>query len=429
VADISSRDAEALAGRAAHFQELVLDVAYGPGGMIVDFPLYDSRRPLQEGEALDDLMLACAYGADWGPLAPRPTPAEMWYGENTLWVTGLFLWSQILRFRATADDDARRLARKCFLDLNHFFRLSGELEHGLLGKPHGGRAGGTWSYDQSAIPVIFYARYADELATSEEREQAVVNLRAHGDMYIRRNWTITFHGHHISNVPSGHPSSMKPLAAGYSPFELTGDTTYRDAVFPHVRHLIESGGLPWPTRRYVPNHNLYYWGLLCDYWHRTALRQEFDWIGCIREYWRVASLALGDEALALSGLYDRETGEFTPHPHGWVSADEARELQVGYPPPELLGRTWTSPTCYVMRPSETCTFAACALLARSHGLDPGADGAARRMLLRIDEDLLRYWWDDGDLPPELKPLSNVFSTETAAMWLVAYWMGRCQRVW
>ena len=38
-------DREILAARAARFREMVLDVAYGPGGMIVSFVHYDTRRP------------------------------------------------------------------------------------------------------------------------------------------------------------------------------------------------------------------------------------------------------------------------------------------------------------------------------------------------------------------------------------------------
>ena len=34
-----------------------------------------------------------------------------------------------------------------------------------------------------------------------------------------------------------------------------------------------------------------------------------------------------------------------------------------------------------------------------------------------------------DPPAELKPLTNIFAPEVAAMWLVAYWMGRLQKVW
>jgi hypothetical protein len=33
------------------------------------------------------------------------------------------------------------------------------------------------------------------------------------------------------------------------------------------------------------------------------------------------------------------------------------------------------------------------------------------------------------LPPEMQPFANLFGAEFPAQWLIAYWMGREQRVW
>ena len=37
-----------------------------------------------------------------------------------------------------------------------------------------------------------------------------------------------------------------------------------------------------------------------------------------------------------------------------------------------------------------------------------------------------WYTSDGGLPSELKGLRNICAPEVAAMWLVAYWMGRLQ---
>src|SRR5437773_7069751 len=170
-------DSELLAGRAAHFRQLILDVATGPGGMIISFPRFDTRKPFQEG---DECPHMAGMEDATGSFTPRPTTAEWLYGENTLWATGWFLWSQILRYRATGEEEARTTARKCFLDLHNLFRLCNDLEPGLLGKPHGGRPGPTVSFDQAASPVIFYAAYAQELASPEEKAEATQNMARHG---------------------------------------------------------------------------------------------------------------------------------------------------------------------------------------------------------------------------------------------------------
>ena len=69
------------------------------------------------------------------------------------------------------------------------------------------------------------------------------------------------------------------------------------------------------------------------------------------------------------------------------------------------------------------------LLARKHGLDDRAHEISRKILLRINGDCLRQCWDDGRLPPQMIPVANLFGAEFPAEWLVAYWMGREQRVW
>lgn len=155
-------DDDRLAQRAAHFRRLVLDVTYGPGGMIVAFPRFDTRRPFQEGDEFADGYRHVAEIIDgaWNEYGSRLTVAEFLYGENTLWATGWLLWSQLLRHRVTGEPEAAATARKCFRDLNYLFRLCGALEPGVLGKPHGGRGGVTTSFDQSANPVLFYALFA-----------------------------------------------------------------------------------------------------------------------------------------------------------------------------------------------------------------------------------------------------------------------------
>jgi hypothetical protein len=94
-----------------------------------------------------------------------------------------------------------------------------------------------------------------------------------------------------------------------------------------------------------------------------------------------------------------------------------------------IERRWVSATAYANRMLDSACFAAVALLARERGLDDDAHTTAQRTLLRMDANTLRWWWDDGHLPPELKPLFDIYAPEVAAMWLVAYWMGRNQKVW
>lgn len=421
-------DAEILAERAAHFREMILDVAYGPGGMIVAFCHFDTRRPFQEGEELHWYLSNILDGV-WGGNSPKPTTAEWFYGENTLWASGMFLWSQILRYRATKEAEALATARKCFRDLNNIFRLCGQIEPGLLGKPHGGRAGPTTSYDQAAIPVLPYVWFAQELATPEEKSEAVTNMAAHGEYYLRRNWVMNHHGNLARIVDPAHTSTMKYLACVHAAYELTGETRFRDAAFKYLRQIRDSGKLPWPTNPYELNHNALYYAFLCDYWHRTEIANEADWTGYINEYWQVMQQGLDADGLMRHGSFDTQTRAFTPYPDRWVESEESDQLPTLDQGERRVKLRWVSSTSYAGRPGLSCYAAYLALLAQSHGFEDRAAEIGRRILLRIGDEHMRWWWNDGSGPEELGPVYNIFAPEVPAGWLVAYWTGRLQGTW
>ncbi len=427
--DVAQVDVQnVLAARAASFHRQILNVANGPGGMIIAFSHFDTRQPFQEGDKLHWYFTNVLDGV-WGGNASKPTVAEWYYGENTLWVTGSLLWSQILRYRVTGEAEALATARKCFCDLNNYFRLSRELEPGVLGKPHGGRGGETMSYDQSANPILFYVAFAQELATPAEKAQAVENMGLHGEYYLRRNWVMNHHGNLQRIVDPAHTSTMKYLACVHAAYVLTGETRFRDGAFQYMRQILNSSKLPWPTNPYEINHNLYYWGMLCDYWRGTELGEEADWASFIHEYWRAACAAVDNEGLIVRGPYATDTRIFTPYPTEWITPENRTKLGTLDNGERNIQRRFVSATAYPNRALNSASFAALALLVQRYGLDDNAVALAQRTLQRIDDDALHYWWDDGSLPTELKELHNIFAPEIAAMWLVAYWTGRSQEVW
>ena len=154
----------------------------------------------------------------------------------------------------------------------------------------------------------------------------------------------------------------------------------------------------------------------------------------IGEYWKAARAARDSEGLSLAGYYDTEDGSFTPYPNRWLTHEDSKSNapwggKWGHAPEKEGVRTWVSATNMNNRALCSAMFAALGLLARSHGLDDNAHILARQTLLRMDADSLRWWWDDGNLPDELKGLHNIFAPEAAGVWQVAYWMGVSQGVW
>jgi hypothetical protein len=411
-----------LENRARSALQQILEVARGPGGLIISHCDFDTRRPLQEGEDIPP-SLQQVLDSVWGTATPRPTIPEWYYGENTVWATGWLLWSQMIRYRVTRDEEAMTVARKCFRDLNHIFDLSRTIEPGLLGKPHGGRPGETTSFDQSANPILLYCEFAREFGTDAEKKQAKENMLAHGDYYLRRNWVMNHHGNLSRIVEPAHTSTMKYLACVHAAYDITGETRFRDAAVKYVHQLIEAGLIPWPKQQYELNANLLYYSWLGEYWHTTSLAAAADWIGNIGVYWEAAQRGLDEEGLLMDGVYDTVTKVFTPVKEGW---SESSPPSAGDKPTR---RWWRSPTGYQGRTLYTLLVAMLGLIARKHGLDDRAHETSKKILLRVTDDGFRQCWDDGHLPDEMRPFANMFGAEFPAQWLIAYWMGREQRVW
>jgi hypothetical protein len=390
--------------------------------MIISHTDFDTRRPLQEGAELHP-ALHQVLDSVWGPAAPRPTIAEWYYGENTPWATGWLLWSQMIRHRCTKSPEAMQISRKCFRDLNHLFDLSATIEPGLLGKPHGGRAGGTTSFDQSGNPILLYCEFAREFGTPQEKQIAQKNMLAHGEHYFRRDWVMNHHGNLTRIVDRPHTSAMKYFACVYAAYEMTGEKKFRDATIKYVRKIVDAGMMPWPQKQYELNGNLLYYAWLAEYWSKSELADLTDWISHIGTYWKAAQKGLDNEGVLLDGTYDTEARNFTPVQEGW---HETNPPSAG---PNSKLRWWRSPTGYQGRTLYTLLVAMLGLLARKHGFDDNADKVSAKILSRVTDDCLRQCWDDGHLPDEMRPFANLFGAEFAAQWMIGFWMGREQNVW
>lgn len=420
--DSAEPSADPLAARAADYLRQALDAAKGPGGLIIGHSWFHPRQPLQAGEPLPP-NLHQVLDSVWGDATPKPSVADWYYGENTLWATGWLLWSQMTRYRVTKDPEALAVARKCFRDIGHVFEFSRGTEPGLLAKPHGGRPGQTTSYDQSANPVLLYVKFARDYGTPEEKSEVLRNMRDHGEYYLRNDWVVNHHGNRTRFVDRVHPSQMKYLACAHAAFDVTGDVRFRDAAVRYVQNIIDKGMLPWPGPRYELNNNLCYYPWLAEYWMGTSLASATDWVSHIRSYWEAAQTGLDDEGVLLDGIYDVKAKKFTPVQEGWFDRNPP---SAGDKPASLW---WRSPTGYQGRTMYTIAVAILGLFAHKHGIDKRAPEISRRILLRLNSDTLRQCWDDGRLPREMQPFANLFAAELPAQWLIAYWMGREQGVW
>ena len=141
---------------------------------------------------------------------------------------------------------------------------------------------------------------------------------------------------------------------------------------------------------------------------------EYDWQGCIKQYWEGLQKSFDAKGLPRFGPYNTTERTFTPYETTW----------------DPVEKKWQSATLqgnYYLN----CNLAAVlALIARARGLDDKAHLSAKRTLLQMEENSLRWWGGyDDKFPDEMKPILNIFGSEVPAAWLAAYWLGRSQGAW
>ena len=97
------------------------------------------------------------------------------------------------------------------------------------------------------------------------------------------------------------------------------------------------------------------------------------------------------------GEYDIEIGAHTPYTDRWLIREDGDDDWIG-PAPNRVDRLWSSSTSTNSRAFTSAALAAGLLLSRSRGIGEGGHELAAKTLLRLDEDTVRWWWDDGGLP-------------------------------
>ncbi|MEN9938247.1 MAG: hypothetical protein RLZZ387_4826 [Chloroflexota bacterium] len=420
----------------------------------------------------------------WGAGEPRPfrdedlasqsvphtsagfSPAGYISGENSPWVSGLFLLSQCLRYQVTGEEQALGYAARAFGSLDIIFRLAEDAgQPGLLCKPYDWALSYETSPDQYVATMLGLWAYR-ALAGREARQRIDALLPAMADWWRERDYTIAYFERRFRILDDAyHAPTMACLNA--LAFQVTADRRYME----ESRRLLTLAG-PWATRLDLERARM-----LAELRGELAAAQDIATAQSNRDLgdaaydparapfvvrntenraamWMMAAAAdaLFQHELSLGGLLQQAVARYFDHcrfglredllSHYVVQVD--LERNTWYPlvrPITPERRAWAARSglsLFVAYDSEVCWADAAARIAdiavighlRAPALCPGALTLARTLLARLDDRRLHWMIDlDGQqLLPELRWMGESLSSDAPVFAVLAYWRARAHGI-
>lgn len=377
------------------------------------------------------------------------TPEGHNNNENSSWTSGLFLWSQCLRYQATQDPEALEYAARAFRSLDTIFRLTeAQGERGFLCKPYDRAASKQTSPDQYIAAMMGlweYRRIADQATRARIDEL----LPAMADWWRERDYTLHFFTRDWNIFDGGyHYPSMACL--NLIAYQVSGAAIYRD----EGRRLLLLAG-PWPTRFDAAREEMYRNG--SSNWPERLHGFEYDperrpflfrntenraamWLTLAPADWLMRHDPLLSDVLkqAIGRFYHAMQLGLRPDLLSLYSIQVDLERDTWYPlrtQPTAESRA-TSLTNWLFEAYDSevawgdaaCRLVDMALIGYQHAREfcPGALPLARSLLQRLDSQRLMHFIDpDGQqLLPELEWMRYVLSSDVPAFTLLAYWRAR-----
>ena len=381
------------------------------------------------------------------------TPEGHNNNENSSWTSGLFLWSQCLRFEATREEEALAYAARAFGSLDTIFRLTeAQGERGFLCKPYDCSASRQTSPDQYIAAMMGlweYRRIADHAA----RERIDELLPAMADWWRARDYTLHFFTREWNIFDGGyHYPSMACL--NYMAYQVSGSPIYRN----ECRQLLMLAG-PWPTRFDAAREEMYRTGTSswperlhgCEYeperrpfllrntenraamWLTLApagwlMRHDASLSDVLKQaigrFYHAMQLGLRSDLLSLYSIQvDLERDTWYPLRSIPSAASRAASLT------NWLFEAYDSEVAWGDAASRIVDMA---LIGYQHAREfcPGALPLARALLQRLDSQRLHHFIDpDGQqLLPEIDWMRYVLSSDVPAFTLLAYWRARANGI-
>jgi hypothetical protein len=378
------------------------------------------------------------------------TPEGHGNNENSSWTSGLFLFSQCLRYRVTGEPQALEYAAKAFRSLDLIFQLAEAAgQPGYLCKPYDGKLSAETSFDQYTCAMLGMWAYR-EFAPRETRARIDALLPAMADWWRERDYVRTTFGvtlnmlrysvytpgfallNHLAYSVSGDPKHLLERD------RILGGFGEWPTMYDECRNAIAHGIRTWPKDyegcEYDPARAPYLLADVNEYrggmWltamaSATLIELGVGPVGLARNalgrHFRYLQWGLRPDLLHLYAVQvdlDRDTWHPLRRP---VSPESLKKAMASW-----HFFAYNSEVCWGDSASRIPHVS---LLAHRHAaaFSPGAIPLARKMLAALDRTRLQWMIDpDGQqlLPPD-RWMQHVLSSDVPSLTLIAYWQARC----
>jgi len=400
-----------------------------------------------KGEELRPFRMEDFEGYSYPSSSDGFTPRGHQNNENSAWNSGIFLWSQSLRYQATGDEQALEYAAKAFHSIDYIFKLTEAAGHrGYLCKPYDGQVSKETSPDQYFAVANGLWNYRS-IAPKAAKERIDFLLPAMIDWWRERKYTITFFDMEFPATDSNEWHNPSMTAMNLMAYLITGDMKYQKEAL----RLVGLGGT-LPTyydmerdrlRRTGTVYQDYYLpGYLYDESRRDYVIVDYEsrgaaWMAvaslpflfqhdlsrtpifkhALYRVWKHMQYGLRDDLLSLYSIqYDVERDIWLP-----LNVPPTPESEKN-PAYNWHFMAYHSEVCWGDAPSRLPHVS---LMAHQYAFDfcPGALNLAKTLLHRLDNQRL-MWMIDPD-GKQLHPLDtwmgHTLSSEVPAFTLLAYW--------
>jgi len=388
---------------------------------------------------------------------PGMTAAGQMDNENSTYTSGIFLWSQCLRYMVTREPDALEFAAKAFRSIDLVFKLTEATpERGFLCKPYQWQASRESSPDQQYTVMMALWLYRD-LCDKQTRERADVILVEIADWWMRNDYKLAFFGSAAGSWLMGNIPQYGPMFAlmAHLAYRVTNDEKYlRECrrilelcgpwmlIYDDIRLRRRAGDTsyyPWPKhlhgREYDPGRRPFLmsdWETRAPMWFVAGPAEYFMQTDLVNRHlmrhvlgriYRYMQFGLRDDLLQLYWeQVDLERDLWRPLSL-YYTEETIKNPLFGW---HFMG--YVSEVCNqdgVFRLVDAC------LIAHEHAYEfaPGAFSLAKRILATLDADRMRTFVDpDGQqlLPPD-QYLKHTICSELPDI-SIAYWRARLNRI-
>lgn len=440
------------------FQDIYQEIAFHPSGIMYSMLHLESDqiRPFKTTDFVGTVGMDATVGK-----FHLDSPADYLHCENSITVSGLYLASQSLRFRATGESEAMRQAEKAFHSLDLIYKLGEDASKpGWMGKPYGFKLSNQTAADQYLDACWGLWNY-HQVASTEHKQRIEQMFIGFADYWRGVDYIISYFGSHwdLKGETDSYNAIMtmiNALAFYFSKADVymqeieklmqretwtrtTRINSLREMALRQVRETGKAELIPYSAAFSLAKDVLKPGEILC--WETTihskfvAVASEIIAQTCPQ----VLSAKLSDVLPMWWSEWKYGIGADCM-PYYWFAVDLINDTwrplpNTAFPSKEkwLFGDPFTSYLSQIRWMDPMARFMVTSVITAKHAPQSAvrAQALAQRMMASLDTNRLHWMLDtDGkQLVPEISYYGKCLSSELPGSFLASYWAGKCEQYW